>query len=103
MTEHVCEWIAMTLREPISQRGQFFFKCSSHDCPSLLMAPQVQTRLNEYETLKAATERLSVKNVKRAEMAMAITFKYLDKASKSIVEDEVLPALRAYADTLEGE
>ena len=58
MTEHVCEWIAMTLREPISQRGQFFFKCSSHDCPSLLTAPQVATHLNEYDKLLDLLDRL---------------------------------------------
>ena len=88
MSEHECEWIAMTLREPISQRGQFFFKCSRHDCPYLLTAPQVATRLNEYDKLKAATERLSAEHARY----------FADNTIMIALRDY----LRAYADTLEG-
>ena len=90
MPEHVCKWQAMTIREPVHQRGQFFFTCIAPDCPvGVLTAGQAEGRLNEYETLKAATERLS------ANMARTI-------GAHGVEKPEQWAALDAYADTLEG-
>ena len=87
MTEHVCKW-------EIKEMGnEVWIECSIEDCFKGLTYNQAEGMLNEYETLKKATDALS------AEMA-----RKTDKALAAIIADyaDVREAQRAYADILEG-
>ena len=68
-----------------------FFKC--RNCHKRMGVSEVEARLNEYETLKAATERLS------AEIVIRNIIIY---GEGGFVTDRFLSALKTYADTLEG-
>jgi len=57
-------------------------------------ANEIEARLNEYETLKKATERLSAEDAKRAILYARSHYRILD-------ESDTIGNLQAYADTLE--
>ena len=82
MTEHVCEWEYAWVDSP----AHHVFCCR---CGEFLDDDDVEARLNEYETLKAATERLSAEDARRL---------------GDIVEDDGMDGepLFAYANILEG-
>ena len=86
MTEHVHEWV-------FTQLGCYFM-CVNGDCDERLYPKQAESRLNEYETLKAATERLSAKDAR--EMVRCVR---KDCPPSCECADNLL----AYADILEGE
>jgi len=69
--------------------GHITIRCSNEQCAGWLTIEQAEARLNEYETLKAATDRLS------AEMARSAV------NAKGFVGG-LLSALRDYANILEG-
>ena len=82
MTEHVHEWRIIR-----KWTGDTLVKCDL--CDESMAVSEINRRLNEYETLKAATERLG------AEIAQAAV------DAKGFVGG-FLTALKAYADALEG-
>ena len=83
MAEHMCEWVYTP-----DWKGGTTFTCAYPDCENKLSYKQTSQRLNEYGTLKKATEVLS------AEAARRISNRKLP-----VSEHE---ELQAYADTLEG-
>ena len=83
MTEHVHEWKWDIVDNDV------WFHC---ECGVPIGAVIIEARLNEYETLKAATERLS------AELAREIG----DCLYAGIIDHERKAAVLAYADILEG-
>ena len=54
MTEHVHEW-----KWQDNGDGYYWFFCEHPTCNAEISTEEAEARLNEYETLKAATERLS--------------------------------------------
>ena len=87
MAEHVCKWVEGIDRE---------FLCVDFFCDAYLTMSQATQLLNEYPTLKVATERLS------AEDASWIVKEGISREFAIFNQDKI-DALRAYADTLEGE
>ena len=95
MTEHVHEW-----RFGYRSDGNYNlpgastpgFYCTHKECGydsgSWLSLAEAEARINEYETLKAATERLNAEDARRARYG----YQYQD----------VDKALTAYANILEG-
>ena len=80
MTEHVCRWEF--------DAGDDWAECG---CGKELHHPEIAFRLNEYETLKKATERLSAEDAKLMG----------DQLGGHGHQMEAM-ILRAYADILEG-
>jgi len=62
-------------------------------CPAVLEPKEIAIRLNEYETLKKATERLSAEDARFAS-------KRLDNSWDD--DEGTIESLQAYADILEG-
>ena len=92
MTEHVHEWeLTMT------DKGKIVAYCnnqSERPCVYLLDTDELNGRLNEHETLKAATERLSAEDARRTESC-------LSRVKGSVGYDMGQKQL-AYANILEG-
>jgi len=84
MTEHVCEW-----RFGEDEFGRLIFVCGGPDCDLVLKPEDAIARLNEYETLKKATERLSARRVHGI------------LEDRKLYSQDVL-ALHEYANILEG-
>ena len=96
MTEHVQKcprgkhsWkIGHDLNFASDRFGERFVYCFFHECNATMTWGEAEARLDEYETLKAATERLNAEDARRARYG----YQYQD----------VDKALTAYADILEG-
>jgi len=88
MTEqHKCWWVIR-----VELNGRIIAECNDPLCPGELDFLQISRRLNEYETLKRATERLSAEWARDAIVAL----------EDILVEDAgIFGALQAYADILE--
>ena len=82
MTEHVHKW------ELMPDKTSVFYLAGCNECGVVPKNPEIENMLNEYETLKAATERLSAEDV-RAGLALGWVTGLRDK-------------MKAYADTLEA-
>ena len=95
MTEHVHEWVW-----DIRENDAWFF-CKDPHCKRPMGALDIEARLNEYETLKKATERLSAR---AASMAADDLCAIRDAMSQQIPQftGGIIKQLRAYADALEG-
>ena len=95
--QHECKWavdyqLLLDDLDPMGNpKGECFAYCG---CGEELRCQEIQTRLNEYETLKKATERLSALQAKEL-----IVFAL---GSTRISQPEHADALKAYADILEG-
>ena len=103
MTEHVHDWWPM----PIKYGGDAEFygaECLIEGCDAILMETEVASRLNEYETLKKATERLSAEDAKSLshDLQVVKAFAPFDDEEQAVFIDTITVALRDYADILEG-
>ena len=86
MIEHVCEWEL----KAYLYVGVPIFGCKIKGCHEKLAVRQAEAMLNEYETLKAATEKLSMKEARDYSEASVVMPKFLQNL------------LSEYADILEG-
>ena len=90
MTEHVCEWRIATAINDVMIVGTEAV-CINEDCHGgALDREEIERRLNEYETLKKATEAL------RVDVAL-----YIAKMLDPRLVGSIVPLI-AYATTLEG-
>lgn len=80
--QHVCEW--KWQEEP--ETGYWFY-CTDPTCDEAMSTEEAEHRLNEYETLKKATETLTAEMAQRAVNAKGFV-------------GGLLSALRTYADIL---
>lgn len=94
MTEHVHEWKLKTYLYV----GIPIFTCSDDDCAAMLSVKEAESRLNEYETLKKATEAFSVDSARIASIVASKLPIEFDEIRDNLVDD-----LKTYADILEGE
>ena len=92
MTEHVHEWDVTT----DGAFATYDIFCAFRDCNARLEPEQVITMLNEYETLKAATERTSASD------AMLFVNYIVDEFGDDPWLSRLAGNLRAYASILEG-
>ena len=84
MDEHVCKWHVVANRT-----GRIWARCKI-TCREELTIEQIDARLNEYETLKAATEALTPEQARR--LAQGDEMIYVPEGAR----------LMRYASILEG-
>ena len=91
MTEqHECEWTPLDTNFGELDEAEWFI---CEHCPAILSREDVIARLNEYNTLKAATEKLS---------ALSAAFIYARLAHLLTAEDVFCPACDAGAGHCNG-
>ena len=100
MTEqHECEWEYAWVDSPEHHR----FVCR---CGEFLEDDEVERRLNEYETPKKATEALSAEMARQSirghELLYATPLGQPETQAGQDAYDELVGALQAYADILDG-
>ena len=95
MTEHVCEWgLSYDYSTQNGLELYFFCKTDVNCRDRSFTADELAKFYTEYETLKAATERLS------AEIVLQNIIIY---GEGGFVTDQFLEACKVYADILESE
>lgn len=96
MTEqHECEWQSIV----DWWRKSSWFRC--RNCGAEIEMHEAELRLNEYETLKKATEALSVERARQLSDDLAEAQQTPSGVVMEIYHDDI-NAIKAYANILEG-
>ena len=100
LTEHVheCEWILCVSNE----MEEAWFRCGVERCQKRLEVDEALGRLNEYETLKKATEALTAEDARELTTFAGFALLDMPERGRSPSVGRRIESLQAYADILEG-